>query len=114
MLINIPGYCPACGQHSLHTDAQGRSASPVHCLNPHCPDKGAAAKILLEGKQRHHIVALKDGIWTLKHPIRERIGDKLLECEVAARINEALDQTDGDGIWQVSLLDGELTVSDNF
>lgn len=85
MLIDIQGFCPACGQDKLHIE---RYVGTVHCLNSECSDTGAAHKILAEHEIEHTLVVHPDtptsgsGTWTLKHPLRERINDELMSCTV--------------------------------
>lgn len=78
-LIDIQGFCPACGEKKLHIHSD---VGMVHCLNPECPDQSAAGKILAD-PEIHHLVTFKDNHYNLKHPLRERIGDKLLDCTVS-------------------------------
>lgn len=43
MLIDIQGFCPACGQETLHIE---RYVGMLHCLGPGCTDRGAAHALL--------------------------------------------------------------------
>lgn len=63
----------------------------MRCFNVECPDKIAAAKVLMEGQDRHHMVRVNRGSWTLKHPIYERLGDQLFSCGVANQVVDWLD-----------------------
>lgn len=44
MLINIQGYCPACGEQTLRAES---GAGLVFCVSPGCPNTSAAAQVLL-------------------------------------------------------------------
>lgn len=76
-------YCPACGQHSLFLlHGQGN----IYCKSPgDCPDREAAQKILGD-QETEHVIVYRDGTYVVRHPLRERIGDALVECELAAAV----------------------------
>lgn len=79
MIIDIQGYCPACGNKSLHTYSHDGF---VICMHPDCPDQDAAGKILSD-PEIHHIVRFdEDGYFNAKHPLRERIDGDLLDCTI--------------------------------
>jgi len=64
-----------CGQ-TLHLMA----SNMVACLDRDCPDKGAAQKILSD-PESEHVVTFGTDSWTIRHPLRERLGD-LVACQV--------------------------------
>lgn len=79
-------YCPACGEPKLHL----MQADVIHCLARGCPDPDAAQKVLSDPETGHVADVTEDG-WTLKHPLRERLGDGLFACtagEVMRRAEE--------------------------
>ena len=75
--IPVAGFCPACGGQLDVT-----SAGVIICRKHGCPDPAAAAKILADTEREHIVVVAEDGGWSCKHPLRERIGDELLGCEL--------------------------------
>jgi hypothetical protein len=69
--------CPmGCGE-TLHLMSGGL----IMCLARGCPDQGAAQKILSD-RETEHVVVFGEDLFTVRHPLRERIGDGLLSCEV--------------------------------
>jgi hypothetical protein len=69
-------FCPmGCGQ-TLHLMA----GNMICCLAPDCPDKGAAQKILSDPESEHIVVFGPDS-FTVRHPLRERLGD-LITCDM--------------------------------
>lgn len=85
MLIDIVGFCPACGNKSLHVES---GVGTVHCLQRGCLNPGAAHAILSDPEIEHILEVLPDveteqsGRWTLKHPLRERVDGDLFSCSV--------------------------------
>lgn len=77
MSLQVAGWCPACGGHSLFL-AQG---GYVTCSRDDCPRPDAAADILGE-QETEHIVVFDDDGFTVKHPLRERLDDALLTCDL--------------------------------
>lgn len=80
---DVEGYCPmGCGR-TLHLMQSGI----IKCLSRDCPDPIAVHKILSD-PETAHVVDLGESAWGAKHPLRERIGDQLLDC----RIGDAAEQ----------------------
>lgn len=73
----VAGHCPmGCGQKlALDRDAK------VYCQNPMCPDQHAMHTIMADS-ETEHLVYVESAGWTVRHPLRERIGNALDECEV--------------------------------
>lgn len=105
---DVAGHCPmGCGPH-LHVMSGGM----VKCLAEGCPDPGAVTKILADRETGHVADVTEDG-WTLKHPLRERIGDGLFTCGAGgalARLAEA-GALPAPGRWRLRLdADGSFPV----
>ncbi|AER25763.1 hypothetical protein MOMOMIXON_199 [Mycobacterium phage MoMoMixon] len=83
--LPVDGHCPACGRKSLGVRTSAiREDSELRCFYPDCPDPEAVAK-LLSDPEIHHVLEVKEGgIWTLQHPLRERIDGGLFDCPLAA------------------------------
>lgn len=71
-----------CGQ-TLFLGAAGY----ITCGYVECPDPESVSTIL-DDREAEHAVTLRDTDFTVKHPLRERIGDALLQCDLHARITE--------------------------
>lgn len=77
----VQGHCPACGASTLFVGDGGH----LTCSRIECPSPCAADEILAD-QETAHIVVLKPDTFTVRHPLRERIGDKLMRCPVHERI----------------------------
>jgi hypothetical protein len=55
----------------------------LECPGKNCPDKYAVSKLLTrESATTKHIVTLHTDHWSAKHPLSERIDNKLLNCQI--------------------------------
>lgn len=73
----VAGHCPmGCGQ-TLFLGSGGY----VTCSLDVCPNPTAAADILAD-PEAHHIVDLTEAGFTVRHPLRERLGDELMSCSL--------------------------------
>lgn len=71
----VAGYCPmGCGR-TLYLGEGGA----VTCSFVSCPDR-AAVTLLLRDRETEHIVEFRARDFTVRHPLRERLGDALMEC----------------------------------
>ncbi|MEI5520699.1 DUF6085 family protein [Streptomyces brasiliscabiei] len=75
-LIYIRGHCPACGA-SLFLGAGGY----LTCQQLECPQPDAAHRILAD-RETEHIVQFDDEGFTIRHPLRERLDDALMRCDL--------------------------------
>lgn len=57
----------------------------IYCTTETCPRPNAVAEILADGETAHIVVVDRDG-FTVRHPLRERLDDALLTCDVHASI----------------------------
>lgn len=74
---NVAGYCPMCGGESLFLGSGGR----VTCARLACPNPCAVDELLAD-RETEHIVELGAASFTIRHPLRERVGDALMTCEL--------------------------------
>lgn len=74
----INGYCPACAAPELVMDY---ATAQLRCDSPGCPQPDAA-HVILQDTQVDHVVTFTADGFTLRHPVRERVNDDLLRCEV--------------------------------
>lgn len=77
----VAGFCPmGCGQ-TLFLGAGGH----VTCSLIGCP-RPTAADELLGDTETEHIVMLGADEFTVRHPLRERLDDALLDCQLHSDI----------------------------
>lgn len=82
MSEKIAGFCPmGCGE-TLFRGMGGY----ITCSLLGCPNPTAVADIL-EVRETEHIVTIAtNGTFSVMHPLRERLGNKLLDCDLTARL----------------------------
>lgn len=79
-MIRIEGNCPmGCGAH-LYAE-EGRSFNRIICMAQGCPRISAAQEIL-EDAESEHTVQFSGSGFTIRHPLRERLDDKLMTCDL--------------------------------
>lgn len=72
----VNGYCPmGCGT-TLYVDG-----GMVSCSSQDCPRPNAVSEILSD-TEIEHIVVVGEYDFTVKHPLRERLDNELVECGV--------------------------------
>ena len=89
MLRNIIGFCPmGCGATLVPVaeDCQADAAVKPVCLHEGCPRPTAAAEILADS-ETEHLVERKERDYTVRHPLRERLDNQLLGCDLHANIH---------------------------
>jgi hypothetical protein len=73
----VRGYCPmGCGETLFIA-----SGGYVTCSFLHCPAPDAVATIL-DDRETEHVVELGEENFTVRHPLRERLNDELLTCDL--------------------------------
>jgi hypothetical protein len=75
----VVGYCPmGCGETLMLADG-----GHVTCTYLECPDP-CAVDTLLDDRETEHVVTFGGPTehFTIRHPLRERVGDELLECDL--------------------------------
>lgn len=71
----VAGHCPmGCGQ-TLYVGSGGH----ITCARIDCPDPCAVDRILFDA-ETEHVVEFGAGSFTIRHPLRERLGDALMQC----------------------------------
>ncbi len=86
MSAQVQGYCPACGLNSLFLASGGY----VTCSRIDCPNPSVVSDIL-DDRETEHIVTLYTNGFTIRHPLRERLGDAMLDC----KLHEQLERRSG-------------------
>lgn len=77
-MINVQGECPmGCGPR-LHLNP---GTGMIICINKTCP-RPTAVSDLLKHPPVHHKVEVDFSGFAIKHPLFERIEDKLFECDL--------------------------------
>jgi hypothetical protein len=64
------------------------SGGYVTCSRASCPRPDATASILEDGEYEH-LVEIGETGFTVRHPLRERLDDQLLRCDLHARLAAA-------------------------
>lgn len=119
-MIRIRGYCPmGCGQTLMAEE--GRAENQVVCWSGSCPEPLAVQRIL-EDPETEHVVQFSGGGFTILHPVRERLDNKLLACELHLFCMDFSGPPDGRGGtframqegegWVLERTDGEPLVSE--
>ena len=79
--MTVAGYCPmGCGS-TLFVAAGGY----VTCSYPPCPRPDAVADLLAD-RETGHVVRIGPDEFTVRHPLRERLGDELMRCRLHTEI----------------------------
>jgi hypothetical protein len=74
----IAGFCPACGHKSLRlTVVDG--AGYITCSRLECPEPDLVTD-LLDDRETEHVVTIAEEGWTIRHPLRELVDDRLMCC----------------------------------
>ena len=78
-MILVAGNCPmGCGESLLLGEG-----GFVTCCSLGCPAPDAVARILAD-PETHHVVEVDEHGWSGKHPLRERLDNELLSCDLSA------------------------------
>jgi hypothetical protein len=80
-MTTIQGHCPACGGTSLFVAEGGY----ITCSRVDCSEPDAAASIL-EDSEIEHIVDFREDNFLVRHPLIERVDDRLMGCDLHADI----------------------------
>jgi hypothetical protein len=96
-MTRIQGHCPACGKAALFVGEGGY----VTCSVLTCPEPDAVST-LLDDRETEHIVRLDADGWTVRHPLRERLGDALMACRIHDYLRE-IDQPEELGTFRARL-----------
>ena len=74
----VAGYCPmGCGDTLFLGEGGFVTCSSLQCDNP------TAVSDLLDDGETQHIVQIDETEFTVRHPLRERLGDEqLMQCEL--------------------------------
>lgn len=77
----VAGYCPmGCGQTLFLGDEDA-----VTCSYLECPRRTAVDELLAD-RETEHVVEFRPGDFIVRHPLRERLDDDLMTCELHAHI----------------------------
>lgn len=102
----LAGYCPmGCGQH-LFIGAGGF----ITCAWIDCP-RPDAVSTLLEDRETEHVVLFGRAGFTIRHPLRERLDDALMTCDLHTWCSELDGPLDSSGpVRMRQTTDGEWEV----
>lgn len=104
----VVGYCPVCGFDQLWL-----VHGVIACGSDECTDPTAVTRLLADD-EHEHIVTLGWASFTIRHPLRERLDDALMECDLSEWVDEQMGaqngplpdpgryraSADGDGGWK--------------
>lgn len=87
--------CPACGQNTLATapitlpqrEDYLQEGEGIACTNTDCWRPSAAQEILAD-RETEHVVSFDETGFVIRHPLRERLDDALLYCELHEECQE--------------------------
>lgn len=94
----VDGYCPACGAEALYL----WMGIPT-CFQKGCPSPKMVGDLLADN-EIHHVVRFdKSGYFNVKHPLRERVNNELLDCSIHSVINDLCEGVGmpGEGSWRL-------------
>lgn len=75
--LDVTGYCPmGCGR-TLFVGSGGY----ITCSYIDCPRPDAVADLLAD-RETEHVVRFDENGFTVRHPLRERLDDKLMTCDL--------------------------------
>jgi Family of unknown function (DUF6085) len=85
--MNLQGYCPmGCGS-TLGVVSTPTEVNRIMCTNKDCPNPWAVDQVIAN-PETEHIVEFEEQHFSVKHPLRERIDDKLFECTLHQDIRD--------------------------
>lgn len=94
----VQGVCPmGCGE-TLFLGHHGH----VTCGFLDCPRPSAINEIITN-PETHHVVAITDGGFTIKHPLAERIEDDLFRCKLHQALSDFEDIAETTASWSPGL-----------
>lgn len=97
-LIDVRGECPmGCGK-TLHLASD---SGLIACISPACPRPLAVSDLLRDPLTDHKVEVDYDG-FAIKHPLYERIEDKLFACDLQAWLSGLAEPPTVDGVYRVT------------
>lgn len=74
----VRGHCPACGVEALFVGSGGW----LTCSVIGCPDPTALANALKDPNIHRHVVTFADDGFVVRHPLSERHGTGIEDCDL--------------------------------
>lgn len=100
----VHGNCPmGCGE-TLILAAGGH----VTCRRISCPEPDAVST-LLEDAETEHVVRFGPDVFTVRHPLRERLHDELMDCPLHEHIADMDGPPVPPGLYRARRRDGGWT-----
>lgn len=104
MATRVHGNCVmGCGE-TLILAAGGH----VTCCRISCPEPDAVST-LLEDAETEHVVRFGPDAFTVRHPLRERLRDELMDCELGEHIADMDGPPVQPGLYRARRRDGGWT-----
>ena len=106
-LINVQGECPmGCGSR-LHLNT---GTGMILCVNKDCPRATAVSDLLRDPPIDHKVEVDVFG-FGIKHPLHERIADKLFECDLQTWLADLDGPPVSGGTYRVRKIDQNVSYS---
>lgn len=100
-MTDVAGFCPmGCGQ-TLSVMSGGH----VTCRKLECPRPDAVSEIL-DDPETEHVVQLGEDTFTVRHPLRERLDNALMTCQLHGYIASLDRPPAAPGMYRVLNFDG--------
>ena len=74
----------------------------LDCTSPDCTDPVAATSLLADRETEHLVRLYAEADFTAKHPIKERVGDRLFECTIGAAMLTKMARELEPGVYRVA------------
>lgn len=101
----VEGYCPmGCGWTLAYVDTE----QAVMCQSAGCP-KPYAVRDILADQETEHVVDFGLTAFTLRHPLRERLGDALMTCSLHQHLVEQVSPPQVQGKYRSVCRNGQWT-----
>lgn len=97
----IVGHCPACGGTTLFIGTGGH----ITCSLISCPRPTAVDELLVE-QETEHVVLFDEHTFTVRHPLRERLDDQLMTCNLHKTIADRSGPPAQPGRYRVTWTEG--------
>jgi len=97
----VKGKCPmGCGE-TLHVSS---SSGVIDCVDPGCPMPGAVTELLKDPQTVHNVRVDPTG-FAIQHPMAERIGLALFDCDLQVWLEALHEAPVSAGLYRVEQVD---------
>jgi len=101
-LVNVNGHClMGCGR-TLHLNT---GTGMIICVSKKCPRPTALSDLIAKDPEPHKVEVGWQG-FAIKHPLHERIDDRLFECDLQKWLEDLEGPPVSDGFYSVVKVEG--------